>query len=79
MKAIGEKIKSFTIVDIKTASVKVYNEKGRSKRVTKSFYFLKSDNGQERILDINKKSLTDCETYFTTFGTKRKYKTFSQF
>lgn len=79
MKAIGEKVKSFTIVDIKTTSVKEYNDKGKSTRVTKSFYFLKSDNGQERILDTNKTSLTDCEIYFTTFGTKRKYKTFNQF
>ena len=79
MKSIGEKIKSFTIVDIKTTSVKEYNDKGKSKRVNKSFYFLKSDEGQERVLDVNKESLSDCETYFTTFGTKRKYKTFEQF
>ena len=79
MKKIGDKIKTFTIVDIKTKAVKEYNDYGKSKRVNKSFYFLKSDKGQERILDVNKTSLTDCEIYFTTFGTKRKYKTFDQF
>lgn len=79
MKAIGEKIKSFIIVDIKTTSVKEYNDKGVSKRVTKHFYFLKSDKGQERILNTDKESLTDCEVYFSTFGTKRKFKTFNQF
>ena len=76
---VGDKIKSFEIVDIQERMVRQYNDKGMYKKVKQSFYFLKNDKGQERILATDKKSLNDCEMYFTTFGTKRKYKTFCQF
>jgi hypothetical protein len=76
---IGQKIKSFKIVKIVNGYSSTYDEKGRKTQSISKFLFLLSDDGQERVLQLGKKSLNDCKTYCPTFGHKHKFIKWNQF
>ena len=76
---IGDKIKTFEVKQIVKGYSVNYDSKGNKTRTIIDFYFLLSENGQERVLASNKKSLTDCVTYLPTFGHKSKFINWSQF
>jgi hypothetical protein len=76
---IGDKIKSFEVKQIVKGIDVNYDDKGNKTRFIIDFYFLLSDNGQQRVLACNRKSLRDCKVYYPTFSTKAKFIDWSQF
>lgn len=56
---VGDKIKSFTICKIVDAYAKNYDEKGRSIKYLTKFMFLRSDKGQERVLEVGQTKLDE--------------------
>jgi ppGpp synthetase/RelA/SpoT-type nucleotidyltranferase len=76
---VGDKIKSFEVKKIVDGYAYKYGAGGKKTRYVTTFLLLESDNGQERILRADKKSLSDAETYFPTFGHTKKYKTWQMF
>jgi hypothetical protein len=76
---LGDKIKTFEVKKIVKGYSISYDSKGVKTRTIIDFYLLLSDNGQERVLASNKKSLADCETYRPTFGHKSKFIKWNQF
>ena len=65
---IGDKIKSFQIKHIVKKESYNYSSNGRKTKYVAEYFLLLSDDGQERILESNKTSLTDCESYIPTWG-----------
>jgi hypothetical protein len=56
---VGDKIKSFTICKIVDAYTKSYDDKGRSVKYLSKFMFLRSDKGQERVLEVGQTNLAN--------------------
>ena len=56
---VGDKIKSFTICEIVDAYAKNYDEKGNSIKYFSKFMFLRSDRGQERVLEVGQTNLAN--------------------
>jgi len=74
---IGDKIKSFEVKKIVDGYAVKYDANGRKTPYVTSYLLLLSDDGQERILRADKKSLSDAEKYTPTFGHKSKFKTWN--
>ena len=68
---IGDKIKSFTIINIIDALDTFYSPSGQKIRKVFKFYLLKSDNGQERVLRADKKQLSESKKYFAINGNSK--------
>jgi hypothetical protein len=76
---VGDKIKSFEVKKIVEGFKNSYDSKGNKTKVKSQFLFLLSDLGEERVLEMGKKSLRDCLTWTTTFGSKHKFIKWNQF
>jgi len=74
---VGYKIKTFEVKSIVEKLKKVYNSNGSHKLSLVKYALLISESGQERVLQIGKTKLDECEMIYTTFG-KWKYKTWNQ-
>lgn len=74
---VGDKIKTFEVKEIIERTINTYGPGGKTGKRQATFALLLSEKGQERVLRTDKKSLSDCEMYFSTFG-GQKYKTWSQ-
>jgi hypothetical protein len=74
---VGDKIKSFEVKKIVDGYAVKYDANGRKTPYVTSYLLLLSDDGQERILRADKKSLSDAEKYTPTFGHKSKFKTWN--
>jgi hypothetical protein len=74
---VGDKIKSFEVKKIVYGYAVKYDFNGRKTRYVAQYLLLLSDDGQERILRADKKSLNDSEQYYSTFGRKNKFKTWN--
>lgn len=74
---IGDRIKTFEVKDIVERIVNGYNERGIKKRVLRKFALLLSDNGQKRVLRVDRIKLDECEMYYNTFS-GFKYKDWNQ-
>ena len=74
---VGDKIKSFEVKKIVDGYAVKYDSNGRKTPYVTSYLLLLSDDGQERILRADKKSLNDAEKYTPTFGHKSKFKTWN--
>jgi UV DNA damage repair endonuclease len=75
---IGDKIKSFQVKNIVDSVAFTYDSKGNKTKYITQFMLLKSDNGQERVLEIGKTNLNDCKMLKTFFGSKSKFITWEQ-
>jgi hypothetical protein len=76
---IGDKIKSFEVVNIVDDFNFTYDDKGNKTKYNTKYYFLLSDNGQERVLEVGRKSLNDSLVYAPTFGKSFKFISWNQF
>ena len=67
---VGDKVASFEVKEIVKCYYKEYipNSRGRFRRVEKDFAFILSAKGQERVIKLDKRKTTECETYYSTFG-----------
>ena len=73
---VGDKIKTFEVKDIVNGIGKDYSN-GMPKKYKTKYMLLLSDKGQERILEVGKTNLNECETWFPTFGHSSKFKTWN--
>jgi hypothetical protein len=76
---VGDKIKTFEVKQIVKGIDVNYDDKGNKTKTIIDFYFLLSEDGQERVMASNVKTLRDCVTYRPTFGDKWKFISWSQF
>jgi|SanBayMetagenome_1026888.scaffolds.fasta_scaffold116429_1 hypothetical protein len=74
---VGDKIKTFEVKKIVDGYAVTYDAQGRKTRYVAQYLLLLSDDGQERILRADKKSLNDSEKFLPTFGHKSKFKTWN--
>lgn len=75
---VGDKIKTFEVKSIVKGLGKTYDSKGRKTTYETEYMLLLSDNGQERVLEVGKKSLNDCVKYIPTFSHTSKFITWNQ-
>ena len=75
---IGDKIKTFEVKQIVKGLGKCYDAKGRKTTYETEYMLLLSENGQERVLEVGKKSLNDCLKYIPTFSHSPKYISWNQ-
>ena len=75
---VGDKIKTFEVKSIVKGLGKTYDSKGRKTTYETEYMFLLSDNGQERVLEVGKKSLNDCVKYTPTFSHTSKFISWNQ-
>jgi len=74
---VGDKIKSFTICKIVDAYAKNYDEKGNSTKCLSKFMFVRSDKGQERVLEVGETNLANAVRIYV--WNKFVYAQWSQF
>lgn len=71
MKA-GDKIKTFEVKEIVERLKRVYNDNGDYKMVLAQYALLLSVDGEQRVLEVGKTKLTQCEMTYSTWS-KSKY------
>jgi D-hexose-6-phosphate mutarotase len=75
---VGNKIKSFTVMNIVEGIAFNYTDSGKKIKYNTQYMLLLSDNGQERVLEIGKTNLNDCVKWHPTFSDKSKFISWNQ-
>ncbi len=73
MLKVGDKIKTFEVKSIEKSWSYSYTNRGQRIKNVSEYALLLSDKGQERVLRCDLSNLNQCETWTTTFGSKKKF------
>jgi hypothetical protein len=63
-KQVGDKIKTFTVVNIVDGIGKNYDDFGNATPYATKYMLLLSERGEQRVLEIGKTNLNDCVRYY---------------
>ena len=75
---VGDKIKTFEIKQIVKGYKGLFTNSGKKTKVLTHYYLLKSENGQERVLESGKTNLNQCEQTYSHITGKFKYMVWNQ-